>query len=305
MGGTAPPSLEGSPSSLSGNLPSAFTDHNAPPSVKKLFITWVKQADATYNGIITINLRRQRYSPQTTLKAIRWLKSHKLLRRVERGGGRGNVSKYFVPWSFKYKSPQKRMRYLNSVEHAKTLNPSTFRRRNKKKHSPNGTYRPMNSPRPSRKALAWAMAQVRKTLGEEFPVNKHHKREIVTGIGAGIWRAMRKGELLPGRQLRAFISELRRYLREVHSRRGVRRWCSFGGWVVRVILNELRAERRERAENEKHVAEITRARQEVPRREEFDRALVNELGVPHLRDFIEQELAKQVEQQLVMSGEKM
>ena len=271
-------------------LPEVFTDHNAPPSVRVLFTEWVKQADASDNGIITINLRRPPYSPQTRLKAIRWLIAHKLLKRVEKGGGRGNGSRYFVRWSFKYKSPRNRMRYLNSVEHAKTVNPSTYRRKNKKVYSPRGTSRPRKSPHPSRKALAWAMVQVRKTLDQNFPTNRTRKREILAGVGASIWRAMLRGDLSPGKALARFVTELCHRLLAAHSRSGARPWYAFGGWIVRTILTELETERRERAENEAHVAEIARARQEVPRGEEFDRVLRDELGVSHLRDLIREQL---------------
>lgn len=112
-GGTAPPGTGEGPSSFSINIPSAFIDHNAPQSVRMLFTEWVKQADATDNGIITINRYTAPYSHTTVDKAIKWLISHRLMMKVQTGRGRGNGAHYFVRWSFKYKSLKERQKSAN------------------------------------------------------------------------------------------------------------------------------------------------------------------------------------------------
>lgn len=102
-------------SPITRKLPDAFTDHNAPEFVRKLFIRWVEQADAADNGIITINRYDPHlpYSHTTVDKATRWLVSHHLLMKVEVGRGRGKGSRYFVRWSLCYKNLQTRQKAVN------------------------------------------------------------------------------------------------------------------------------------------------------------------------------------------------
>ena len=104
------------------NVPDCFSEHNAPLAVRVLFREWVKRADQTGNGGIAINRRRQVYSSTTVSRAIRWLTAHRLIMRVEHGGGRGVGSRFLIRWSFVYPNPSARQKAANLREYANTGN---------------------------------------------------------------------------------------------------------------------------------------------------------------------------------------
>ena len=170
-GGTAPPSLGGSPSCLSISLPNVLIDHNAPQSVRVLFTEWVKQADTTDNGIIIINRYKAPYSHTTVDKAIKWLISHRLMIKVQSGRGRGCASRYFIRWSFTYKSLKGRQKSVN----LKNGNPDPsiryLRRRNREK--------PLKDPRSEKVArlTGWL-----KNASPDRPPFDREKRKLSAAV---------------------------------------------------------------------------------------------------------------------------
>lgn len=102
--------------------PACFTDHHAPRSVVTLFAVWVRQADMVDNGVISINLRQQSYSHTTTSAAIRWLVKHRLMVKIEAGGGRGVISRYFIRWSFTHPALSVRQKAVNCTKNQNTGN---------------------------------------------------------------------------------------------------------------------------------------------------------------------------------------
>jgi hypothetical protein len=114
------------PVPLKRSLPQCFIDHEAAPSIVKLFSEWVRRADQTANGVIMINRQTQDFSDTTVDRAIRWLVAHKLMLLTEKGSGRGNGSRYFVRWTFAHPNPATRQRWVNSRKPAKRVNPHSL-----------------------------------------------------------------------------------------------------------------------------------------------------------------------------------
>jgi len=272
-------------------LPNAFTDHNAPPSVIKLFTKWVEQADTTDNGIIVINLQKQTYSNTTTTKAIRWLKAHRLLMMVEQGGGRGVASRYFVRWSFDHETLSARQNAVNSSEYKNTANPFTIEENHEDLLAMRKRNASLAPNKPSPKALAWAMSQVRTAVNRDFRVNRARQKQILSGMGAAIWRAMVRGKLKAGPKLAAFIHDLIRRLLEVRRRFGARAWCTYGGWLVHTTLTAIRAEEAQRAQQRREEIERKREREEV-RKDPFTE-LLREEGQEHMTDYIRAIVSKE------------
>ena len=130
------------------------------------------------------------------------------------------------------------------------------------------------------------MAQVRKTIRTNYLVSKSRERAIYTGIGATLWRAMRRGEIRAGPELAKFMRDL---LQRLSDARGVgdkvRAWCSWGGWTVRTLVNERTAHARELEETDHLIARIREEREKS--RNEFQ-TFLDEMGVSNLREYISQ-----------------
>jgi len=127
------------------------------------------------------------------------------------------------------------------------------------------------------------MAQIRAELAE-YEITRARKRMILTGIGAAIWRAMKKGALKAGRGLAVFVHDLILRLREARGiGNAVRSWCSWAGWAVQSVLNERATHARELAATERLVEEIEREREEA--RRGFIEFLEG-VGVSSLREYM-------------------
>ena len=130
----------------------------------------------------------------------------------------------------------------------------------KKTYSPKGRTVSLN---PSKRALAWAMAQVRRELAS-YAITTRRKKLILTAIGASVWRSMLRGTLRAGRQLGEAVKGLIQRLREAQAIGNTQRaWCSCAGWMVQSELAE-QSERRQRLEeSERQIAEIRCQKEEA------------------------------------------
>ena len=205
-------------------------------------------------------------------RALRRLRGARLISiATDSHGARGTV------WQLRWRSP------LCSFPQISVPPPATHTPR-ERAFSPNGTNRPPKRNRPSPRALAWAMAQVRKTIRTSYPVSKSRERTICTGIAVNIWRAMQRGEVRAGPELGDFVHDI---LRRLSDARGVgdktRSWCSWGGWTVRVLVNERAAHDQELAATERFVEEVRREKEEA--RHGFSEFLET-MGVTSLREYV-------------------
>ncbi len=153
-----------------------------------------------------------------------------------------------------------------------------------KAFNPTGTSRSTSAHPPSKRALRWAMSQVRKTIRESYPVSRSRERAICDGIAVNIWRALRRGEVRAGPELGDFVHDI---LRRLSDARGVgdkvRSWCSWSGWTVRTLANERAAHERELKATERLVAQIRREKEEA--RSGFAKFLES-AGVASLREYV-------------------
>jgi hypothetical protein len=104
----------------SRRLPDCLDDHNAAQSTRIIFSQLVELADESDNGRILVDRRSfinpatdKSYSQRTVYKALQWLIAHRLLMRTSVGTGRGNLSEYFVRWSFDHETLSKRQSEIN------------------------------------------------------------------------------------------------------------------------------------------------------------------------------------------------
>lgn len=213
-------------------------------------------------------------SHQTVWRALRRLRGARLISlAVESNGNRAWV------WQVRWESPLASFPQV-CVTPRSTLYPE------KKELSPSGTNRPSRANKPSKKALAWAMAQVRKTIRASHPASKSHERTICDGIAVNLWRAMQRGEVHAGPELGGFVRDV---LRRLSDARGVgdrvRAWCSWGGWTVRTLVNEHAAHARELEATERLVARI---REEKEKSRNGLQTFLAEMGVSSLRECINQ-----------------
>ena len=267
------------PNTRKQRLPSCFDDHGAARSIVQLFTAWVQKADQTSNGIISINLRAQAYSHTTVTRAINWLVKHRLMLRTESGGGRGVGSRYFVRWSFDHKALSARQKAVNHPETRITGNPSPIEETHKG-NSHKWTHVPGS---PNAKALAWAMAQLRREL-EGYQVTPQRRRFILTGIGSSLWRGMKSGAIRAGRQLAAFLHEIIQRLREAQGvRESQRAWCSWGGWAVRGVIDD---ECTKRASDEASARRYAQSQREREEAKGGVTAFLSEVGAARMRDYI-------------------
>ena len=206
-------------------------------------------------------------------RALRRLRgAHLIALAADSGGNQARV------WQLRWRSP-----LASFPQISVPLAPIRTRTRDLKAFSPNGTDRRLETNHPSRRALAWAMAQIRAEL-TEYEITLARKRMILTGIGAAIWRAMKKGALKAGRALAAFVHDLILRLREACGiGNAVRSWCSWAGWAVRSIIEEQRRDKLGLERSAELVAEIRREKKEA--KGSLKRFLA-ETGVSSLREYI-------------------
>ena len=134
-------------------------------------------------------------------------------------------------WQLRWRSP-----LVSFSQVSVPLAPIRSNTRERKAFSPQGTTRPSRPKEPSKHALAWAIAQLRKEIGTSCRMSDQQQRNLCTGIGASVWRAMNRGELRAGPSLAVFLQELICRLREVQSSQ--RAWCSLGGCALRGVIND-------------------------------------------------------------------
>jgi hypothetical protein len=263
-------------------LPSCFDDHNAPKSVIALFSDWIRQADQGETGVIVVNRMRQPYSPPTVDRAVRFLIKHNLLVLVEYSCGRGNGNRYFVRWSFTHPTLSTRQRAVNHAEPTKTINTHPLEEK-QKGSSHAGTTSPYAN-KPSKRALAWFMFQIRKEL-HDYRITPHRRKAITTGIGASLWRAMKSGAIQAGRQLAALLHEVIARLREAcRIGEGLKSWCSWAGWCVRETIALQRTKLAQTEASAQLVAQIRREKVEA---QGSVAAFLSEVGAVSLRAYIE------------------
>jgi len=264
--------------------PDCFVDHHAPKSVGELFEDWVRAADQTDNGVISINLRRQRYGHTTTAKAIAWLVKHRLLVKVERGGGRGNASRYFVRWSFTHETLSTRQNAVNHPEYRITVHLDTFARveayklleekPQSKKHSSykyetftnvlvseskktivkgqNSKKRRLRNERATR----WALARLREGISD---------KDALTASSKSIRRALATGQVFIGSELNRFVRDMLSWIQdheETGWEDGAQATFSFIGFAAQEAISMISWERMKWAERQTREIEREEARQD-------------------------------------------
>jgi len=270
-------------------FPSCFADHEAAPSIVRLFTGWVQRADQTPNGVISINLRAQSYSHNTTRKAIAWLVKHKLMLRVERGGGRGVRSRYLIRWSFQHPTLTQRRKIamfsVNHPKHTNTIPPPNTRRKALKDSSHSRTDGPRKS---NRKPLAWAMSQLRREL-QDYDITRQRQKFILSGLGSALWRGLKRGAIKAGRQLGQVVHDIIGRLRDAMAiGNSMHSWCSFGGWAVRCVIDDQRAKQTRDEASARLIAQIRREKEEA---QGSVTAFLTEVGAGSLREYIQQRCA--------------
>ena len=81
-----------------------------------------------------------------------------------------------------------------------------------------------------------------------------------------------------------FLQELLFQLREAQSVQSSQRaWCSWGGWAVRGVINDQRAERLSRAASARFIAQIRREKEEATGSVD---AFLSEIGADNLVDYV-------------------
>lgn len=232
-------------------LPSCFSDHHAPRSVAVLFDSWVRQADAMDNGIIPINRQKQSYSDTTADRAIVWLTRHRLMSKIEQGGGRGNGARYFIRWSFSHPALSARQKGVNHAGYAKTVNRTPHSRikgvleERLYSFSHEKTCVLSTKKRPDTRAFRWSMSEIRGEVEDSYFANDHDRQKLlIAAIGASLWRKLQSSEIRPGPDLGEVVCSLISRLRGAWTIGQDRRsWYAWGGLVVRSTLEDLRIER--------------------------------------------------------------
>jgi hypothetical protein len=135
-----------------------------------------------------------RLSHQTTWRALRRLRGAHLIAIASTSRGSQETV-----WQLRWRSP-----LASFPQISVTLAPIRSNTRDRKAFSPQGTDRPSRAQDPSKRALAWAMAQLRKELGMGYRMSPERQRNLCTGIGASVWRAMKRGKLRAGPSLAVF-----------------------------------------------------------------------------------------------------
>lgn len=194
-----------------------------------------------------------RLSHQTVWRGLRRLRGAHLIQLIKRGAG-GRSSVYQLLWRSSLAS------FPQDLVTPTSCSLSISREKNlprEKRLNPPGTFRPSRSNKPSKKALAWAMSQLRNELSD-YQIAVSRKRAITTGIGASIWRGMKSGTIQAGRKLATVLHEMIQRLREaIRIGDSVRSWCSWAAWALQMTLRE-QSERCQRAEQSRIQSEQIR-----------------------------------------------
>ncbi len=222
--------LRGHCSCPEGKFPSVL--HHLPPSATKVFLVL---ALSSSNGAVTIPLqllaRRAGISKRQAARALRRLEGAKLIERTAPPKGRKPAC-YRVLLTF----PQARV--------APSPAPSSQRRRERasKKTAPalrRAAVLDLPIRRPS-KALAWAMSQIRREI-QRWDLPPPRRETLIRGLGAALWRAIRRGLVRTTAALRRLVTGIILRLRQ-DAPEGVSanlRWaCGFAGWAVLSALRE-------------------------------------------------------------------
>ena len=183
-------------------------------------------------------------------------------------------------WQLRWRSP-----LASFPQVSVPLAPIRSNTRDLEAFSPNGTDSPSDSNGPSKRSLAWAMAQLRNELGTGYDMSNERRRNLCTGIGASIWRAMNRGEVQAGPSLAVFVQDVVFRLREAKSvQESQRAWCSWGGWAVRCVIDDARVKHARDEASTRLIAQIHREKDEA--RGSVD-AFLSEVGAGNLREYIQ------------------
>jgi len=192
-------------------------------------------------------------SPKTVWRALRRLRGANLISVAAASHGTRATA-----WQLRWRSPLCSFPQLSVSPAPIRCNPE------KEDFNPKGTVSSIDQqPKPSKRALAWAAAQVRNELTEYY-ISRSRRQYIVTGITASLWRKMKQGEVHAGPELGAVVSDLIAWLRDA---RGVsedlRSWCSWAGWAVRGVLEDRRRAETERIASERLIEQIRQEREDA------------------------------------------
>lgn len=210
------------------------------------------------SGLVTVSIRElgqlARLSHTQARRALRRLQGAHLIEMVDPGSG-----PHPATWKVLWRS------YGGSFPQVSgTLAPIRNRTRDLRDFSPKGTPSPVDQqPTPSKRALAWAMAVVRKELSS-YPIDTARKRLICTSVGSSLWQRMNRGEVHAGPELGAVVSDLIAWLRDARGiGEGLRSWCSWAGWAVRGVLEDRRRAETERIASERLIEQIRQEREDA------------------------------------------
>ena len=213
-------------------------------------------------------------SHQTTWRALRRLRGAHLIEISS--GSRGNLG---TIWQLRWRTP-----LCTFPQPSVTLHPIRNKTRDLKAFSPNGTNCSQQSTTPSKKALAWAMTQLRKELSTGYRMSKQRKKHLCTGIGANIWRAMKQGDIRAGPDLVAFMREIVFRLQDAQGIGDSQRaWCSWAGWAVRGVIED---QHWQRVSCEASARLISQIRQEKAESRGSLRCFLTEVGVSSFAEYV-------------------
>lgn len=182
-----------------------------------------------------------RLSPAQVWRALRRLQGARLVELVRKGKGHGK-SIWRVRWSF----PQ--VSVSSPYARAKSSTPSV-----KTKISRRETTRPLKraiwSDLPIRRpssALRWAMFRLRREVaGWGLPPPR--RENLLRGLGAALWRVLKRGIIRTTAQLRRLVAEVIAALQSAPE--GVpatlRRACGYAGAVIASLLRDLQPDPKE------------------------------------------------------------
>ena len=235
-------------------------------------------------GRVTLSVREiarvAHLGKTTAVRALRRLAGAHLIARTDPGGGTQATT-----WQILWRSP------LASFPQGTVPPTATYKPR--EEVSPNGTDRPpadtSKHAHPSPRALGWAAARIRETVGE-LPCAGERKREIVNATAAAISRALKRGEVRPGSELGELVGHLKREIVNLRRGRSGRRTSySWAFGVVATIVEEIARARAEEAETEELLREERAAREEAAAHPVGE--LLAEAGVARISDLVRRMVA--------------
>jgi len=217
-----------------------------PQSVNVLFdvLRFSIDADGRYQASIRDLASITRLSHQTVWRGLRRLRGAHLIQLIKRGtGGRNSV--YQLLWRSPLASfPQKLVTPFSSL----------YPEREASNHS--RTNVPVST-----KAQRWAMSKIREEL-KNYEISWQRKNFILSGLGAALWRSLKRGEVKAGRQLGQVVREIIDRLRDALAiGNSLRSWCSWGGWAVRGVIDDERARRARDMASAQLIARIQREKE--------------------------------------------